>query len=119
MGFLEKLFGKRDQSASPAPTAEGPQSLPPTPTEEPGEKRLSLQVLFGPLQNSALDPMKFVGTLQGLHSSMAAATFKPENATGGARGTLSWGPHRIEVLDRKSTRLNSSHRCISYAVFCL
>src|SRR5437762_10791180 len=27
---------------------------------------------------------------------------------------------RREVLtDRKSTRLNSSHRCISYAVFCL
>src|SRR5437867_7693537 len=24
-----------------------------------------------------------------------------------------------EVLDRKSTRLNSSHRTISYAVFCL
>src|SRR5437764_9356748 len=23
------------------------------------------------------------------------------------------------VIDRKSTRLNSSHRCISYAVFCL
>src|SRR5437764_1739809 len=22
-------------------------------------------------------------------------------------------------IDRKSTRLNSSHRCISYAVFCL
>src|SRR5437879_10074944 len=27
-------------------------------------------------------------------------------------------PHRWR-LDRKSTRLNSSHRCISYAVFCL
>src|SRR5437879_10469978 len=26
---------------------------------------------------------------------------------------------RIASLDRKSTRLNSSHRCISYAVFCL
>src|SRR5437879_11380806 len=26
--------------------------------------------------------------------------------------------HRV-VGDRKSTRLNSSHRCISYAVFCL
>src|SRR5437764_4688162 len=26
---------------------------------------------------------------------------------------VQWG------LDRKSTRLNSSHRCISYAVFCL
>src|SRR5437879_10227876 len=24
-----------------------------------------------------------------------------------------------QVRDRKSTRLNSSHRCISYAVFCL
>src|SRR5215210_5186223 len=27
------------------------------------------------------------------------------------------GPRRTP--DRKSTRLNSSHRCISYAVFCL
>src|SRR5437762_10640926 len=25
----------------------------------------------------------------------------------------------LNFLDRKSTRLNSSHRCISYAVFCL
>src|SRR5437762_7106037 len=34
-------------------------------------------------------------------------------------------PHRMQrpeifsSVDRKSTRLNSSHRCISYAVFCL
>src|SRR5437588_8909196 len=39
-----------------------------------------------------------------------------------ARGVL--GEHRHEVedflrLDRKSTRLNSSHTVISYAVFCL
>src|ERR1017187_7682200 len=26
---------------------------------------------------------------------------------------------RLEAGDRKSTRLNSSNRCISYAVFCL
>src|SRR5437879_9812955 len=26
---------------------------------------------------------------------------------------------RLRPADRKSTRLNSSHRCISYAVFCL
>src|SRR5436189_1917471 len=26
---------------------------------------------------------------------------------------------QLVLLDRKSTRLNSSHRCISYAVFCL
>src|SRR5437764_2224044 len=25
----------------------------------------------------------------------------------------------VDLQDRKSTRLNSSHRCISYAVFCL
>src|SRR5437762_8518346 len=28
-------------------------------------------------------------------------------------------PEPVPVADRKSTRLNSSHRCISYAVFCL
>src|SRR5437762_11698092 len=38
-----------------------------------------------------------------------------------------WDPHEHPAVgtmqshgpDRKSTRLNSSHRCISYAVFCL
>src|SRR5437879_10606246 len=32
-----------------------------------------------------------------------------------------YGPAGIigQGTDRKSTRLNSSHRCISYAVFCL
>src|SRR5437762_10739849 len=56
-------------------------------------------------------------------------------------GTMAWTPdskaiyftaedkgevpiYRVNVeqsvaVDRKSTRLNSSHRCISYAVFCL
>src|SRR5437763_4664947 len=28
-------------------------------------------------------------------------------------------PREEPLTDRKSTRLNSSHRCISYAVFCL
>src|SRR2546426_5739870 len=27
--------------------------------------------------------------------------------------------HKVDVVDRKSTRLNSSHLVISYAVFCL
>src|SRR5690625_6786339 len=35
---------------------------------------------------------------------------------GNRRSTLNGGPYRI---DRKSTRLNSSHVAISYAVFCL
>src|SRR5437764_3425567 len=34
-------------------------------------------------------------------------------------GTGSAPRRRRPAADRKSTRLNSSHRCISYAVFCL
>src|SRR5687768_17776604 len=30
-----------------------------------------------------------------------------------------WSVRRVKTLDRKSTRLNSSHGYISYAVFCL
>src|SRR5437762_10605235 len=30
-----------------------------------------------------------------------------------------WLEYKPSKGDRKSTRLNSSHRCISYAVFCL
>src|SRR5437762_6937089 len=35
-----------------------------------------------------------------------------------SEGWTSWQGH-VQPSDRKSTRLNSSHRCISYAVFCL
>src|SRR5437879_9134576 len=35
------------------------------------------------------------------------------------RSTIDKKPHQGDPQDRKSTRLNSSHRCISYAVFCL
>src|SRR5437762_10483981 len=45
---------------------------------------------------------------------------------GDGNRSRSWPGGSIELgqtismrLDRKSTRLNSSHRCISYAVFCL
>src|ERR1035441_10779239 len=37
----------------------------------------------------------------------------------GGAGVGSAGPHRVSLTDRKSTRLNSSHLGISYAVFCL
>src|ERR1017187_4169655 len=37
----------------------------------------------------------------------------------GERITPLFDTNKINVVDRKSTRLNSSHRCISYAVFCL
>src|SRR5207248_4180949 len=46
-------------------------------------------------------------------SMCSAVSFFPSTAN----GTMS--QHPIRFLDRKSTRLNSSHRTISYAVFCL
>src|SRR5437879_13452070 len=46
-------------------------------------------------------------------SEVSNALRRADRARGGVHGP---GDHQ---LDRKSTRLNSSHRCISYAVFCL
>src|SRR5437879_8979840 len=43
-----------------------------------------------------------------------------ETASLDRRGAVErFGAIRVRCSDRKSTRLNSSHRCISYAVFCL
>src|SRR5438034_7916886 len=39
--------------------------------------------------------------------------------TGAAGGTLTYTDANALTVDRKSTRLNSSHTVISYAVFCL
>src|SRR4051794_41578208 len=44
------------------------------------------------------------------HSSLRSISGHPRNMTDATSGAL---------LDRKSTRLNSSHPSISYAVFCL
>src|SRR3712207_244596 len=46
------------------------------------------------------------------------ATYESQEATG-AREGLSKTIRQLRKLDRKSTRLNSSHANISYAVFCL
>src|SRR5437762_4217382 len=46
-------------------------------------------------------------------ATASGSTSATASATGKAAETASLSP------DRKSTRLNSSHRCISYAVFCL
>src|SRR5437764_6741418 len=52
-----------------------------------------------------------------------SAAENPERALEALGRAESLDAQRFEgalgLLDRKSTRLNSSHRCISYAVFCL
>src|SRR6267154_3532672 len=45
---------------------------------------------------------------------------RPRAAHGRTRGRMrAWHGRRGRLRDRKSTRLNSSHPSISYAVFCL
>src|SRR5437763_12926748 len=51
-----------------------------------------------------------------------ALPIRPRVDAGEARQVAGRAGRRLEQQrweDRKSTRLNSSHRCISYAVFCL
>src|SRR5437762_10584053 len=48
------------------------------------------------------------------------AIVSEEISTNGLYGAAAGGTSEsAAATDRKSTRLNSSHRCISYAVFCL
>src|SRR5690606_40466527 len=75
-----------------------------------------------------------VSEYAGLASALAAtiARTAPDPAAAGAEAGGEWGrqiarhrpveavtPSRARAEDRKSTRLNSSHVKISYAVFCL
>src|SRR3712207_8100644 len=61
------------------------------------------------------------GLANGIDPRALVAIARAESSLGsdpGARArnnAFGWGPH----IDRKSTRLNSSHANISYAVFCL
>src|SRR5688572_32588690 len=54
-------------------------------------------------------------------SKVATGEFKPNASKLIEEGTERdfLGPLAVEKIDRKSTRLNSSHSQISYAVFCL
>src|SRR5437762_11331752 len=97
---------------------------PPSSTLFPTRRSSDLAVAEVPLDGADLSKLRFVGT--------GASTCPPEierrflSAWGGDAirqvygmteysGAITQVPHE----DRKSTRLNSSHRCISYAVFCL
>src|SRR5690625_2393214 len=62
-----------------------------------------------------------VGTAQGV-PTVGGSSHLPTGA-GGAAPSMEpgepWTDTNGSVIDRKSTRLNSSHVAISYAVFCL
>src|ERR1017187_10806149 len=52
-------------------------------------------------------------------SSDLISTRRSPGSSGAAAISPAHGPGSAATTDRKSTRLNSSHRCISYAVFFL
>src|SRR3712207_7159385 len=62
-----------------------------------------------------INSRKFDETLDTPEFAQRSAEFRKTNA--GKRVVLS--VERMDYTDRKSTRLNSSHANISYAVFCL
>src|SRR5437879_9387328 len=72
-------------------------------------------VLHGMIWDEANEKAKELVRTQGL---TYVHPFDDEQLIAG-QGTLGLEIVRDWPEDRKSTRLNSSHRCISYAVFCL
>src|SRR5205085_11913642 len=74
--------------------------------------------VFHPLQSRIVEPSRRVGAdcLEDvLHGDVAAVDVARRD-----RSAVEHEPRHVEPRqDRKSTRLNSSHSQISYAVFCL
>src|SRR5438477_9437982 len=79
----------------------------PNPTRPPRSTLFPYTTLFRSYAHSEI--IGIVGRLAGHGQDFAA--FRIDCYDG--------APKSGEVLDRKSTRLNSSHMSISYAVFCL
>src|SRR3712207_9314299 len=79
-----------------------------------------LAVLVAPLALHGLDDgglLPCLGQLDAEHLAVASLRAQArDEASHGARGLRRRGEHADGLLDRKSTRLNSSHANISYAV---
>src|SRR2546429_6440664 len=67
----------------------------------------ALPILTGHSYERSAEIAGLLGPFKGYHDARAAHVRKPAR------------PDNVESIDRKSTRLNSSHGYISYAVFCL
>src|SRR5437879_10359821 len=82
-------------------------------------RRWGVQVEFVPGDwRHGVDPAHVEARLAEDRNHAIRAVMVVHNET--STGTTSRIPEiRKAMEDRKSTRLNSSHRCISYAVFCL
>src|SRR5699024_11983071 len=98
-----------------------PSDLPPLPLflQLHGAHR---DLLSFPTRRSSDLHCSYTGTRGGFHRSSAGRCGCRRTATRSRRGRRcrqKWTVRCIRREDRKSTRLNSSHVSISYAVFCL
>src|SRR5687768_13372238 len=82
--------------AAPTPPPVAPATPPPAPEPPPSRDVAPVEDEYSRLRNMASDEIERMGLLPDIHFDYDSAD-----------------------LDRKSTRLNSSHGYISYAVFCL
>src|SRR5690554_6543562 len=57
--------------------------------------------------------------IQGIYRTLYQNNYNNSQALDIIEAEMEATPERDEIIDRKSTRLNSSHVRISYAVFCL
>src|SRR5476649_1805098 len=105
----------------PAPFAEGRDVVRPEWIDYNGHMNVGYyQVVFDFAADVFFD---FLGLTQEFRKKHGSTTFALEAHANFLREVKEGAPLRFEAqrgaLDRKSTRLNSSHTVISYAVFCL
>src|SRR5207253_9141351 len=103
----------------PHPPPSPPPSLPPissTTTPTPPTYTLSLHDAL-PISHAASRPCRTRRPNPGISTASCTTSAIPWRAA--PRLTSPWPPRDVRRGDRKSTRLNSSHVAISYAVFCL
>src|SRR3712207_7505386 len=75
---------------------------------------LAFEVLADILRNSVIDPDELTKERSVIIEEIRSIFDAPEDLVHDVIDEVVWGEQ-----DRKSTRLNSSHANISYAVFCL
>src|ERR1035438_6530883 len=121
LGWLRSYAASRDNQRQTAPAAENPRSLPPS-TNRPEVKLISVPLSFEPNQGQAASSVQFLsrGSGYALFLTPGKVVLNLERQQPASAASAMHTPDTLRMtLDRKSTRLNSSHLGISYAVFCL